>query len=129
MRRRHIPPSPIVDAVTSHLQECGSGTRADIAKAIGRDTARIGSVLFRMNRPGVNMPKRIYVIDWVYDGEDDARLYPRAVYALGSEPDKPKPKPASNALNARRHRARQKGRVNSVFALAQRKFLPQMVKV
>lgn len=51
-----------------------------------------------------------------------ARTHPRAIYALGSEPDAPPPAPQKNKFVTRRYRAKVRARnpkpkVNSVWAL------------
>lgn len=76
------------------------------------------AVLNRMNKRTKAGDKRIHVIDWTY-GHDDARRYPRPVYALGDRIDKPKPK-ADVAANRRRYEQGKNKmyRMNSVFNLA-----------
>lgn len=118
----------LVAAVYRCLQDEGQATRAEIARSMGRDTEQIGSVLTRMNKPGVKLRKRIYVIDWVYDDEGDARRYPRAVYAIGDKDDKPKPRAETAAEHTQRYRDKRKGRASSIFAKAQYVFAPSVVR-
>lgn len=76
------------------------------------------AVLGRMSKRTKAGEKRIYVADWTH-GHDGARRYPRPVYALGDQRDKPKPK-ADPAANRRRHEQSKHKmyRMNSVFNLA-----------
>jgi len=100
------------------FQEFGRMTAQEFSDYadIGRYDAH--AVLGRMNKRTKAGDKRIHVADWTY-GHDDARRYPRPVYALGDKPDKPKPK-ADPAANRRRHEQGKNRmyRMNSVFNLA-----------
>lgn len=102
--------------ILAHLAEHGPTTRADLCRALGRDRMAVASVVSRLNRDGATVPKRIYVCGYIHEG-DGQRRYPRALYALGNRPDKPKPKPDTAAVS-RRYRERNKGQVTSVFDLA-----------
>lgn len=61
--------------------------------------------------------KKIYVLKYVRE-EVDGHLYPRAVYALGNEPDAKKMRRLSQKQCRDRHRAKKRVRVASVFDLA-----------
>jgi hypothetical protein len=80
---------------------------------IGRYDAH--AVLNRMSKRTKAGVKRIYVADWTY-AHDDARRYPRAVFAVGDKEDKKKPKP-NIRLNRQRseHKTIKAIRMNSVF--------------
>lgn len=99
------------------FEENGEMTRKEVCEYIGLDRMYVSAILTRMNRPGKTLPKRIHVVRYVYD-EEGARRYPRAVYALGDQPDAKKPK-SNPAENKRRYlqnlRMRMTG--NSVFNL------------
>jgi len=83
---------------------------------IGRYDAH--AVLNRMNKRTKDGLKRIYIADWTY-AHDDARRYPRAVFATGDKEDKKKPKPNIKANRQRSEHKRNKTlRMNSVFNMA-----------
>lgn len=97
------------------LQEQGPMTRVEIAQALGVDRMRVSAIITRMRAPTKTLPKRVYVLTYVYEA-DGARYYPRAVYALGDRPDTRKPKPNRKEVRRRydeRVRLRMTG--NSVF--------------
>ncbi len=100
------------------LEEFGTVTAQEFADYadIGRYDAH--AVLRRMGKRTKAGEKRLHITAWVYD-HDDARRYPRPVYAIGDKPDKVRPKPDVRA-NRRRSDARRENlfRVNSVFNLA-----------
>lgn len=99
------------------LGEYGPMTRSEICLHLGMAKEDIASCVSRLARNAPRAGKRIHVTGYVYDMEGERR-YPRAVYALGDHPDKPKPK--CNPLEVkRRYWARRKGRMtaNSVFHL------------
>ena len=100
------------------LHEFGKITAQEFADYadIGRYDAH--AVLNRMAKRTKAGVKRIYVADWTHE-HDDARRYPRAIYMLGDQPDKPKPKP--NVRENRRRSEAQRNkilRLNSVFNMA-----------
>lgn len=99
------------------LTDYGPMTRSEICMHIGRDKEEIASCVSRLARDTPRAGKRIYVTDYVFDMEGERR-YPRAVYAIGSGKDKPRPKPDPLEVK-RRYWARRKGRLtaNSVFHL------------
>ena len=103
--------------ITNAFAENGEMTRQEVCNAIGLDRMYVSAVLTRMNRAGKTLPKRIYVVRYVYD-EEGARRYPRAVYALGDKPDVKKPK-SDVAENRRRYRENLRKRMtgNNVFNL------------
>jgi len=100
------------------LHEFGKITAQEFADYadIGRYDAH--AALSKMNKRTKAGVKRIYVADWTY-GHDDARRYPRAVFMIGDQPDKPRPKP-DIAANRRRHEQSKNRmhRMNSVFNMA-----------
>lgn len=110
------PPGHIVLGIQAFLMENGTGTAAEIARALGVSRQLASAALTRMNREGAGTPKRIHITAWVYE-DDGRRRYPRAVYASGGTKDKPKPRRDTHA-NSRRYRERNKGQVTSVFDLA-----------
>ena len=58
----------------------------------------------------------IYIEAWTMEGV--GRRYPRAIYALGDQPDARKPRKVSNAVRCREYRARRRvpDVANSVFS-------------
>jgi len=83
---------------------------------IGRYDAH--AVLVRMSKRTKAGVKRIHIADWTH-GHDGARRYPRPVYALGDQRDKPKPKPDVAANRRRYEQGKNKMyRMSSVFNLA-----------
>lgn len=84
----------------------------------------IASILWRMR---CLAKKRVYIKEWVHTSPVGGRVYPRAVFALGSRKCAPKPPPKSNKerLAARRAKLRKPlvepahtKLVNSVFSLS-----------
>ena len=112
------PPGPLVLGVIAVLEHEEELTRAEICRAMGVDRFLGSSVISRMRRATKMLPKRIYVVRWVYE-DDDGRYYPRAVFALGDKPDARKPKPKPNKECTAKYRARNRGRASSVFNWAQ----------
>lgn len=109
------PPGPIVLGILAHITEFGPATRAELCRALGRDREAVASVVSRLARAGRTVPKRIRIVDYVY--EDEAgRRYPRALYDLGDGPDEVKPKP-DTAANSARYLQRNRTQVASVFDL------------
>jgi len=109
---------PHVIKALEAFQEFGRMTAQEFADIADISRYDAHAVLGRMNKRTKAGDKRIHVADWTY-GHDDARRYPRPVYALGDKPDKPKPK-ADPAANRRRHEQGKNRmyRMNSVFNLA-----------
>lgn len=98
------------------MREFKEGTRAEIARFMGRHTDRIGSVLHRMNRKSDRKPKRIYILRYQHD-DVDGRHYPRAVYALGERQNAKKPRAKTAVEYSRDYRERNKLQVPSIFAM------------
>lgn len=109
---------PHVVKALEAFQEFGRMTAQEFAEWADISRYDAHAVLNRMNKRTKAGDKRIHVIDWTY-GHDDARRYPRPVYALGDRIDKPKPK-ADVAANRRRYEQGKNKmyRMNSVFNLA-----------
>jgi hypothetical protein len=100
------------------LHEFGKITAQEFADYadIGRYDAH--AALAKMNKRTKAGVKRIYIANWTY-GHDDARRYPRAIFMIGDQPDKPRPKP-DVAANRRRSESKRNRtfRMNSVFNMA-----------
>ena len=109
---------PHVVKALEAFQEFGRMTAQEFSDWADISRYDAHAVLNRMNKRTKAGDKRIHVIDWTY-GHDDARRYPRPVYALGDRIDKPKPK-ADVAANRRRYEQGKNKmyRMNSVFNLA-----------
>lgn len=90
-------------------------TAAEIGDVISYSLRRVHGITQRLKTKLPTEPKRIYICDYVFDGEG-LRRYPRPVFALGDLPDKPKPKSDPVAIR-RRYEANKKKRVNSVWML------------
>jgi len=100
------------------LHEFGKITAQEFADYadIGRYDAH--AALAKMNKRTKDGVKRIYIANWTY-GHDDARRYPRAVFMIGDQPDKPRPKPNVRENRRRSEANRNKTlRMNSVFNMA-----------
>jgi hypothetical protein len=111
------------------LEEYGPMTRAEICKQLGRDKTAIAAVVSRLHKASTERPQRIFIKAYVYDQEGE-RYYPRAVFALGSKKDAPRPKRNVAAVRAR-YWARKTVlmKANSVFHLGlSRETLRQMHK-
>lgn len=109
----------VVQTVLRLLDENGPMTAASITAESGVEKKILAGTLGRMLKATKRPigPKRIHVLDWVYD-EEGQRKYPRPLFALGDKPDKKKPKRDPHAV-AKAYRERQKKRFlgNSVFNL------------
>lgn len=99
----------ILDLLTEH----GAMTLRELSAEINidPDTLRgyVGSL--RQRRPGV-----IYIHSYRRD-EDGGRLYPRALYAIGNQPDAKPLKKLSRSEYNRRAKSKMKACVASVFHL------------
>ncbi len=109
----------IVQTILTMIKENGPMTVAQIAQESGIRRALIHGTVGRMREPTVRppMPKRLYVIDWIYD-QEGARVYPRPLLAIGNKPDKKRP-PRNKSAVAKRYREAVKAKFkgNSVFNL------------
>ncbi|CAB4151767.1 hypothetical protein UFOVP601_33 [uncultured Caudovirales phage] len=114
MRRNDIHTSRILQLI----EDEGPMSRAEICARLNLDKERSSAVVSRLNKPGARTPKRVYVCAYVYDMEGE-RYYPRAVFALGDLPDKPKPKVDLLAVRKRsREKLKKLRTANFVFHLA-----------
>jgi hypothetical protein len=102
------------------LEELGPMTRAELEHIVREEVKSkcISPIISRLHKDTPRMGKQISIVGYVYDAEG-GRRYPRAIYALGAQPDAPKPKP-SHKENRRRYDAKKKAMFskNSVFNLA-----------
>lgn len=100
------------------LGEYGPMTRAEMGQYLKVDRRNLSSIITRMGKPTIRLPKRIYIERYVHDMEGQ-KQYPRAVYAVGDQPDAKRPLPDPKAAK-RRYNARLKGKHtgNFVFNLA-----------
>lgn len=114
----------LTDRILAILQEHGPSTAADVYMEMP-ETPRnhIRMTLGRLTAACMHGPhagtRRAHIQAWVYDAEN-ARSYPRPLYALGNKPDAPKPKPRSTTKAAARvYRSKYRNMVtrNSVFNL------------
>lgn len=106
-------------AVELTLSTHGPMTVAQLREELGmQHKGTLTGVLHRMRQKSDKFPKRIYISAWVHEHEG-ARRYPRAVYSIGDKRDKPKPKPLSDAVKAKRRRGLRVSRLRhaSVFNL------------
>lgn len=108
----------LVQQIEKALSDLGAMTGAELCQELGVDKPELSAVVSRMTRPSKTLPKRIYVVGYTFEHETHDRRYPRAIYALGDLPDKPKPKP-SRIDNVRRYNANKRKRLtgNNVFNL------------
>ena len=108
----------LVSKAWEALHEFGKITAQEFADYadIGRYDAH--AALAKMNKRTKAGVKRIYIAGWTY-GHDDARRYPRAVFMIGDQPDKPRPKPNVRESRRRSEAHRNKIlRMNNVFNMA-----------
>lgn len=107
-----------VEAIVRLINELGPLSRAEMCAELGMERTFLSAVVTRMASPTRRLPKRLHVSYYVYDMEG-ARRYPRAVYALGDQPDAQRPKPRK-IENRRRSDAKRRliNTANSVFNLA-----------
>jgi hypothetical protein len=105
-------------SILAALGELGPMTRAEIERIVEVKSTCIAAIISRLHKDTPRTGKQISVVGYVYDAEG-GRRYPRAIYALGAQPDVPKPK-ASHKENRRRYDAKRKALYskNSVFHLA-----------
>lgn len=103
----------ILDAIEAY----GPMTRIELQTHIGQDSGGVSSVLTRLRKQHKTTPKRVYIKTYVHD-QENARTYPRAVYALGDKPDAKRPRMSRLEIR-RRYDAKKKKRytMNSVFNL------------
>ena len=108
----------LVQQIEQTLSELGALTGAELCQELGVTKSDLSSVISRMCKASKTLPKRIYVAGYTFEHETHARRYPRAIYALGDLPDKPKPKP-NRQENVRRYNTSKHKRLtaNSVFNL------------
>lgn len=97
------------DQCLALLREHGPMTARDLAHEIGTAVSNIRAKLSTHR-------DRWHVCGYQRE-EVDGRLYPRAMYRAGHGADAPKPPPLTGTMYSRRHRARKRGTVNSIFAL------------
>ena len=108
----------LVKQIEKALSDLGAMTGAELCQELGVQKAELSAVVSRMAKASKTLPKRLYIVGYTFEHETHDRRYPRAIYALGDLPDKPKPKP--NRLdNVRRYSANKRKRLtgNSVFNL------------
>ena len=113
--------SPRSLAIMRVLRDLGPHTTAELSRELGesRDNLAQSVVWLRKSK---TYGKRVYIHDWVYEDEVSPRKYPRAQWALGDKPDKPKPKaiaadPERNKAKMVKYRERKKGLVNSAIVI------------
>jgi hypothetical protein len=121
----------LVKQIEKVLSELGAMTGAELCQELGVEKAELSAVVSRMTKASKTLPKRLYIVGYTFEHETHERRYPRAIYALGDLPDKPKPKP--NRLdNVRRYSTNKRKRLtgNSVFnlGLPRRIYEPQRSK-
>ncbi len=103
----------LVQAILALLEEQGPMTTGEMCIALGRHIREMASVVSRLRKPLATLPKRIYVIDWVWEDEHSKRKFWRARYALGDLSDKRKPRP--DPLGAKMRHYYKANVPNSVF--------------
>lgn len=112
------PPGWVVIGVLELLEQRGPMTRAAICRALGATKSDVSPVISRLNRTLKSLPRRIYITGYTYEDEGSAIAYPRAVYALGSAPNRPKPPRTPAAEVKRRSAQKAKTMVSSIFEYA-----------
>lgn len=104
----------IVREILRMLEEEGPMTRSEICSRLSRAKDEVAAIVSRLNKRSPVAGKRIYIKEYVYDMEGE-RMYPRAVYALGSAKDAPKPIPDQKAVKRRHWAAVMNSIVEDVF--------------
>lgn len=99
----------IIDLLTAS----GPMTQRELAEELGLEIDLLRGYIgaLRQRSPGV-----LYVHSYRRD-EDGGRLYPRALWAVGNEPDAKRPKPLPKTVYNKRGKDKMKTRVASVFHL------------
>lgn len=107
----------LVEKITTLILNYGPMTRGEICEHLDRDRQEVASIVSRMSKPGKTLPKRLYILRYVYDQENERR-YPRAVYAIGDNPDAKRPGPQVKENKRRYNQSkRQQFTKNFVFNL------------
>lgn len=101
----------LTDRILLLLGELGPMTLAQLQCEVGSSTKSLSKTLRALSRQSKRFSKRVYVSSWVYEA-DGQRRYPRAVYAIGSKPCKPRPVADKNAVK-RRYWENRKARLTS----------------
>ena len=104
--------------IINAIDQLGPMTRIELQAHISEGAGGVSSVLSRLRKPQKTTPKRVYIKTFVHD-QENARTYPRAVYALGDKPDAKRPRMSRLEIR-RRYDAKRKKRytMNSVFNLS-----------
>lgn len=104
-----------VNKVLELLTEVGPLTGADLCEMIGVTHDNLSGVLYRLRKPTKTSPKRIYIKRYVFE-YDNARRYPRPVFAIGDKPNANRPKPNRKEVRRRYDQAKKaRFTMNSVF--------------
>lgn len=107
-----------IDVVAKALREVGPMTLQEMVAYTGFTKSACSHALCDLNKPSPRLPKRAYILEWVYDHEGQ-KNYPRAVFGWGNYPDAQKPKRDTKLIQKRyRQRKLMKMTTNSVFNLA-----------
>lgn len=110
----------VCDLLLALVAENGPQTQADLRQLTGKTKQQISSAIHKLTSDLERIgPRRMHISAWVWDA-DGERCYPRAVYAIGNKPHKPKPKADQLAVK-RRYWARRRERLTaaSIFRLGQ----------
>ncbi len=115
------PQGTTVAAIERLLFAQGPLAALELAREIGLPRDNVQPVVRRMMLDGPRVPRRVYIAGWTVEVEG-SKPHLRALYALGNQPDKKKPKAKPPAQVQRELRARKRGRaLNSVFNIGNRK--------
>lgn len=119
MESQATPYGKTVQRILSVLEEFGPMTSTEVSEELGLSRSYVAPVMSRMRRRLKTLPKRIYIKEYIHKLES-GRIYPRAVYALGSKRDVHPPPVMTQ--QEKRKRAYRKNRnlntLNSVFNMA-----------
>lgn len=108
----------LVQQIEAALTDIGPMTSAELCQELGLEKGDLSSIISRMCRSHKQNPKRLYVSAYTFEHETHDKRYPRAIYALGDLPDKPKPKPSRKEIVKRYNENKRKRMTgNSVFNL------------
>lgn len=108
----------LVQQIEAALTDIGPMTSAEICQELGLEKGDLSSIISRMGKAHKQLPKRLYITAYAYEHETHDKRYPRAIYALGDQENKPKPKTSRKEI-VRRYNENKRKRLtgNSVFNL------------
>lgn len=106
-----------INPLFNALEEQGPLSRAELAEILQIPSKEVGGMLTWLSKARPGTPKRIYVFGYVHD-HPGARRYPRALYAIGTKKNAPKPPALTNTeRTAKYYKKATRLTITSVFDL------------